>query len=206
MRFTFLLAIPVLLLSHAGCGGVEVATGGAGGSSPATTSTGSNEPTTGTSGGIQCGSGTPCGPTEYCDYPDNLCGQGANGVCTPRPQDCPKNLDPTCACDGSVHSTACEANAGGVDQNDGGCGGGATPAGMIPCGAHYCAANMFYCEAVFNDVGGIPSKFGCKSLPTGCDPATTDCTCFPPTTPCVGICKMVLGGGVGGFELDCPGG
>ena len=58
----------------------------------------------------------------------------------------------------------------------------------------------------YSDVGGQPSSYACKPLPTGCNSATSDCTCFPPNTPCVQQCKIILGGGLGGFELDCPGG
>ena len=56
-----------------------------------------------------------CGGNEWCDYPDDLCGAGMNGVCMPQPMVCNLIFAPHCGCDGADHSNACVANANGTD-------------------------------------------------------------------------------------------
>jgi len=73
----------------------------------------------GTCGGI---AGVQCADDEYCDYENNRCGitDGA-GTCKRRPEACPDIYSPTCACDGEVHSSACDAAAHGFDVSANGC-------------------------------------------------------------------------------------
>ena len=67
-----------------------------------------------------CGglAGVQCAAHEYCDYTDNDCGiaDGA-GTCKRRPDACPDIFMPTCACDGKVYTSACDAAAHGVDAS-----------------------------------------------------------------------------------------
>src|SRR5215470_9215124 len=85
---------------------------------------GDGTPGDGFPGGAGCGgfSGTRCSATEYCDYADNGCGIGdRTGTCKPRPDVCPLNATgaappaviatPTCACDGKIYGSECDANA-----------------------------------------------------------------------------------------------
>ncbi len=61
--------------------------------------------------------GTPsCNTTSYCDYASNGCGiQDELGVCRPRPEACPRILDPVCGCNNVTYSNSCEAAAAGID-------------------------------------------------------------------------------------------
>ena len=59
--------------------------------------------------------GVACGAGQFCDYPDDLCGTGANGTCMVSPMFCPLIFDPHCGCDGITHGNDCEANAFGTD-------------------------------------------------------------------------------------------
>ena len=59
--------------------------------------------------------GVTCAAGSFCDYPDDLCGTGANGVCTPAGGICPAIFDPHCGCDNVTHSNECVANGNGTD-------------------------------------------------------------------------------------------
>ncbi|HTM43834.1 MAG TPA: hypothetical protein VL137_02705 [Polyangiaceae bacterium] len=67
-----------------------------------------------------CGSwlGISCSDSEFCDFPDILCGAGKFGNCLVRSNIsvCPTTCDPTCACDGLSYCTECEANVAGFDR------------------------------------------------------------------------------------------
>jgi hypothetical protein len=73
-------------------------------------------------GGESCGdfSGAVCGPTEYCDFPDNDCGiADATGTCTPRPELCQPAQIPVCGCDDRDYGNECEAYQAGTDIAEG---------------------------------------------------------------------------------------
>jgi hypothetical protein len=106
-----------------GSTGGAAGTGGSGGAG-----------TAGTGGNPSDASGPACGgfaslrcpepSTTFCDYPDNMaCGTGdATGVCTPRPNLCPKDCPGVCGCDGKRYCNGCEANSAGTDvQPTGSC-------------------------------------------------------------------------------------
>lgn len=59
--------------------------------------------------------GAPCAADQWCDYPDDLCGAGAHGMCFPQPRVCNLIFAPHCGCDGVTHSNECVANANGTD-------------------------------------------------------------------------------------------
>lgn len=161
----------------------------------------STSASTGAGGGTVCGgfTGKPCAATEYCDFPDNLCGAADGpGVCTPRPQACDDIYQPTCGCDGQVHGNGCDANASGTDANDlGGC---TPPAGMFGCGAIFCQLGSQYCEEDGSDTGG-PSFFSCKPLPAGCGSAPS-CACLS-SVVCGTACMPTADGGL---QVTCFGG
>lgn len=77
-------------------------------------------------GGIPCTLEEPCADDMLCDYPDDLCGNGANGVCVIAPPFCPPGVIPVCGCDGVDYDNACFALFAGTDVD-------ATDPGM--CGA-----------------------------------------------------------------------
>jgi len=160
--------------------------------------------------GSFCGgkAGIACAPDQFCDDASGACG-GADtgGTCAPRPGFCPGKAAPACGCDGEVYKSACDAFVNGIDVANAGCGAGSAPPGYIPCGPTYCDVSSSYCRFAASDVAGQPSAWDCVGLPAGCSSSTSTCeSCFPPGTPCAAQCSVVLGGGVGGFELDCPGG
>ena len=147
-----------------------------------------------------CGgfAGATCADTEYCDFPDNLCG-GADGLgeCVPRPDACAGVDDPVCGCDGTVYGSICNANVAGQDVN--GLGGCDAPAESFECGSRFCPTTS-YCQIVVDDTG-LPPEFHCGPLPAACGGAA-DCSCVE-AEPCGDICSADASGNV---TLTCPGG
>jgi hypothetical protein len=91
-------------------GGLESTTGDDGSSSEDAT-TGPDVPKG------QCNEmlGVACGRSQFCDYPDDMCGAGEHGVCAPEPMLCNLILQPSCGCNGSNYSNPCVATANGTD-------------------------------------------------------------------------------------------
>lgn len=153
--------------------------------------------------GSICGgfAGATCGPTEYCDYGTNGCGAtDETGVCTPRPTGCPDTLVfvPTCACDGVVYGSECDAYAAGADLNaNGGC---PVATGSFACGYTQCGLADAYCQRQLSDVVGEPDGYACRPLPS-C-PGGATCACLA-GEPCGAACS---GAGATGLTLSCPGG
>lgn len=172
-----------------GGNGGGVSTGGAGGGS-----------------GVACGgfAGVLCVETEYCDYPDDICGAAdGQGVCKIRPQACPEFYSPTCACNGMVYGNDCEAAAAGFDVSTlGGC--------MPPeptqfnCGKGFCDAATQYCQRTLSDVGGTPDSYTCVNAPAACAGGKPSCACIgdPCGSPIPGICAP----SGAGFQVTCGGG
>lgn len=179
-------------------------------SSTRITDTGAIDSRVGDSAGVRSdgGRGTPCvthldpacGDGEFCDFPDNLCGLGAIGVCTPRPTDCERTIfESTCACNGLVWENECVVMANGFDPDDaGGC---ITPPETYACGSHICRVGMEYCRIGISDVGGEPDSYECIASPARCT-GTTDCGCFGDSVACSDMCENEGGN----FFLTCPGG
>lgn len=159
------------------------------------------------SGGSVCGgfAHTPCSATEYCDYADNGCGIGdQTGTCKPRPDVCPVNATgaappalvatPTCACDGKIYGSACEAARVGFDVNaHGTCD---VPAGSFACGTTQCLVATQYCRRQPHTTG--PDTFSCLGLPSGCS-GNQGCTCLA-SQPCGTACA---GTAAAGMTLTC---
>jgi len=59
--------------------------------------------------GDECDMGLPCNSDAYCDYPDDLCGDGESGTCVALPQSCEGGDSPTskCGCSGDLEVDAC---------------------------------------------------------------------------------------------------
>ena len=156
--------------------------------------------------GIACGgfAGVLCPATEYCDFPDDICGAAdGQGVCRTRPQACPEIYMPVCACDGKVYSNACDANGGGFDvSNNGGC--PPPEATLFNCGHLFCNSATEYCNKTLSDVAGLPDSYGCAPLPAACAGGAPSCMCIgdPCGAPIAGTCAA---SGTG-FMVTCPGG
>jgi hypothetical protein len=185
-------------------GGANTGGSNTGGANTGGTNTGGSNTGGSTSTGGPCGgkSGSVCESSQFCDFPDDICGAAdGQGECTPKPDACPDNVDPVCACDGKVYNNACEAQAAGNDLKTlGGC---APPIGEFPCGSGFCAKDKEYCEVVISDVGGEPNSYSCKDLPANCtsmDPP--QCACLSDVS-CGTMCQAADSGGL---TVTCPGG
>lgn len=141
----------------------------------------------------------PCSATEYCDYADNGCGVGdLTGSCKPRPDLCPISATivatPTCACDGMIYSSECDANQAGVDVNaHGTCD---VPAGQFACGTTRCFTATQYCRRQPHTKG--PDTFACLPLPPTCS-GNVGCPCLE-SQPCGKLCA---GTAAAGMSLTC---
>lgn len=205
--------VGVVSLLIAGCSGT-VNGGGSGGSGAGGNGTGGNGGSAGNGtggaagagGGVACGgfAGVQCAATEYCDYPNDICGAAdGQGVCRTRPQGCPEFYSPTCACDGKVYSNSCDANGAGFDISDlGGC--MPPEANLFNCGHMFCNSTTEFCRKTYTDVPGTPDSYGCAPLPAACAGGAPSCACIgdPCGAPIPATC---MPSGVG-FMVTCPGG
>jgi hypothetical protein len=188
------LALTVIACSsRSPVGHTSSATGGSGGA----TSTASSSTSTG--GGSICGTflEIPCAQGEYCEFPLETCGTTDEaGHCVTVPSNCPKDVDPTCACDGNVYDNPCLANAAGFDvANFGGC---QAPAGQFGCGAHFCATASQYCQAQ-PFATPMLEQSQCLTVPAGCG-AAPSCGCLSGVI-CGDACSAA---GDGGLLVMCP--
>lgn len=190
----------------AGMGTGGHGTGGMGTGGIGTGGQGTGGQGTGGGSGIACGgfAGVVCPITEYCDFPDDICG-GADGqgVCRARPEACPEFYAPVCACDGMVYSNDCFAAGAGTDvSNFGGC--PPPTKGLFNCGHIFCDAATQYCRKTFADVPGGGDSFTCTSLPAACSGQMPSCGCIgdPCGLPIPGKCAPQGDG----FIVTCGGG
>ncbi|MCY1057553.1 hypothetical protein [Nannocystis sp. SCPEA4] len=139
-----------------------------------------------------------CGPDEWCDWSDDLCGEGVGrGTCRPRAPPCKLVLRYTCACDGKVYRNECDAQQHGVDvAASGEC---EVPKGLHPCGYTLCEAEPpGYCIETPPAARGEAGTFNCKRFPWDC--GAQDCSCVE-GFPCAETCVPAEDGW---FELTCP--
>jgi hypothetical protein len=142
----------------------------------------------------QCGgiAGFTCAGDEYCDFANDQCGgDDGLGKCVKKPLGCDFDYQPTCGCDGAIHSNPCDAQSSGTDVSTlGGC---KPPPGMFGCGAHFCTLGMEYCEKDLPSTSGIPNIFVCRPLPAACG-AMSSCGCLA-GEPCAANCADTGDGG-----------
>ncbi len=151
-------------------------------------------------GGTACTSPlVGCEASEYCDFPDDLCGMGVPGVCRPRPTTCGSEDEVTCNCQPLIFMNGCMAQMGGYDLNN-----NATctpPAETFACGHRVCRQNMEYCQRTTSDVGGMADEYTCINLPSGCS-GSVSCACVASET-CGDMCEASADGDL---TVTCPGG
>jgi hypothetical protein len=124
-RIGLLAAVDVVaILAIVGCEGDVEQFDAPDASAGGTTSTGSGSTGAGGAGVSEAGpppycgglAGTPCGPTEYCDFADDDCGgDDGQGVCLPRPDGCTEDCPGACGCDGEFYCNPCMAQSEGID-------------------------------------------------------------------------------------------
>ncbi|MFO0755747.1 MAG: hypothetical protein U0359_04620 [Byssovorax sp.] len=186
------LSFSALLLSAA-CGGKVIVDGSNGVGGGGSTGAGGGGPSA-------CGA-VACAADEYCDYPDDACGEGAAGVCKARPPFCDDSgpAVPVCGCNGKVYSYACDAALAGQDNgpNDA-C---KVTSTFFSCGpVNICDGTQSYCQRSVSDVGGEPDGWACINFPA-CG-GQTGCSCVT-MEPCGEFCATDDAGHV---TVTCPGG
>lgn len=62
---------------------------------------------------VECQSNDDCMVEEFCARREGVCDDQL-GLCIPRPDACPDNVDPVCGCDDVTYSNACEASVAGA--------------------------------------------------------------------------------------------
>lgn len=139
-----------------------------------------------------------CAESEYCYFPDGLCGAGEPGQCEPKLGECWDNPVHECGCDGMIYMLGCAAVAG-VDRHMDASACTVAPE-EFPCGPWLCNSDSMYCQVQVSDVGGEPNVYNCLS-PPDCGGDPVDCTCLA-NEPCGFMCEATGPG----FTLTCPGG
>ncbi|MCA9554410.1 MAG: hypothetical protein KC933_30530 [Myxococcales bacterium] len=123
-------------------------------------------------GGVACGAraGDTCADAEFCDFPGDFCDWAdAQGVCRPRPEDCPAVVIPVCGCDGLTYANLCEAQANGTDAAFSGTCDVPSPTDIV-CGGELGQA--------------CPSDAFCDFPTDGCDYADGSGICRPRPAEC----------------------
>jgi len=170
------------------------------GSSTSTSTSGSSTSTSTTSSGAPNCPDAPCPPTTYCNWGDNLCGEGGPGACEVIPDMCTDEEILTCGCDGQIYGNPCHAAEQGVDvSNLEKC---IPPLDMVPCGSTFCAYGTNYCQVLVSDVMGWPDEYACPPLPPGCSGSGASCACMT-NVPCGDWCEQDPDGSI---TVTCPGG
>lgn len=126
-----------------------------------------------------CRSQDDCLETQFCDFPDGLCGARQAGVCTARPEICPAGGIGACGCDGTFRLNECELSGSGSDDfRFGGC--SRDDPSVFECGDMSCNIETDLCEITPNDAVGEGEPeyyFACSPLPADCPQG--DCSCVP---------------------------
>lgn len=145
---------------------------GSGGEAGAPTSDGSGGTGQGGSAsGSGCSSSNECEPNEWCDFPDDRCGEGDLGTCNARPMGASDGVW-TCGCDGAVRSSPWLGWIGGVDADAlARCADEPLADGAFWCGGYRCFAPS-YCRITETPCA---THFECESA--GSSPECTGCDC-----------------------------
>jgi len=130
--------------------------------------------------GDECSPGYPCGSDAYCDYPDDLCGDGVSGTCVAAPEGCDPGGDQYfCGCSGELELNECSL---AIDESDVSIQEDCVSEELRACGALYCATD--YPCVTYVPEEGEPTK-ECGGLTTACE---LDCDCLleehPECTEC----------------------
>jgi hypothetical protein len=140
--------------------------------------------------GPPCDSPADCADGAYCDFADNLCGQGARGVCVTLRGGCEYDRSEVCTCGGKVISNECLATWEGVDVSSV----DECPAdpGLFRCGWRFCHTASDYCRLTD---GAAPWNAFCHPLPDACDVSSSGCGCLA-DQECGGSCEGSLADGL----------
>jgi hypothetical protein len=142
-----------------------------------------------------CKATADCDAGAYCDFADDLCGDGVPGTCRSNLAACPPVTNPEfhCGCDGKLYKAACDLPAAGVDRS-------LKPRcplqpGQFLCGWRHCDKATEFCQVTSKPPGG--DDFTCIAFSSvGCVPG---CACL------ASKCSKCAGApDAGGVTLTCP--
>ncbi|MEZ4249303.1 MAG: hypothetical protein R3B99_13830 [Polyangiales bacterium] len=144
--------------------------------------------------GDACNSDRDC-RDGFCNFPDELCGEGVAGVCESPGDLCPADCPGVCGCDGRVYCNTCLAHASSVDVTG----------DLSACRPRDCramdAVTTGACERFF---GFAWNGVRCVGL-SGCDCTGSDCeVTYPSSDACEAAYATCLdepppGGSCGGI-------
>ena len=192
------LVAAILSVSFLGCSS-STSTSAAGGNGG-----GGSGGSGGEAGASSCTTTDGCAADEYCDFPDDRCGDGEAGVCEKRGEACSDGALIICSCDGKAEYAGCQT-LNGFDQNIDAttCTDLSAPLEEVfACGDRFCRTGVSYCQRAVSDVSDEPDVYSCEFLPSACPDTGATCACLT-GEPCGSICDDA---GAGAVTLTCPGG
>jgi hypothetical protein len=149
----------------------------------------------GDDGGAPCRRDDDCTKTQYCLFPDHLCGKGGSGHCVeiPLATTCDgEDVEITCLCSDDVVKSPCRGAAEGIDVSNNAVCPYSVSTPSYRCGFLYCTNDEF-CLELDSPLDQQGEGVDYRCVPWTCPERT--CACPDPTKKCPGATCEPLDGG-----------